>query len=154
MVEVFEKVVRNHLVMFLDANDKFNLNQHGFRFGRSCLSQLLTHYDRIISILDGWTSTQSTFAKAFDEVDHSLVLKKLSMLGIRGKILQWIESFLTNRTQRVMVNAFSFLACTSDIRCSSRFSHRTTPVSNSIVRKGFWSPTTHNSHLHRKVPPG
>lgn len=109
LIKVFEKVVRNHLVKFLDTNDKFNLNQHGFRIGRSCLSQLLTHYDKIISILEKGLNVDTIyldFAKAFDKVDHSLVLKKLSMLGIRGKILQWIESFLTNRTQRVMVNGF------------------------------------------------
>ena len=44
------------------------------------------------------------FSKAFDKVDHSIVVKKLSSLGVRGKILQWIESFLTSRTQKVVVN--------------------------------------------------
>ena len=109
LIKVFEKVVRNHLVSFLDENNKFNLNQHGFRIGRSCLSQLLTHYDRIISLLEKGLNVDTIyldFAKAFDKVDHSLVLKKLSILGVRGKILQWIESFLTSRTQRVMVNGF------------------------------------------------
>ena len=46
------------------------------------------------------------FAKAFDKVDHGIVLKKLSLIGIRGKVLTWIQSFLTNRTQKVMVNGF------------------------------------------------
>ena len=44
------------------------------------------------------------FSKAFDKVDHAILLKKLSLIGIRGKVLKWIESFLTSRTQRVMVN--------------------------------------------------
>ena len=43
-------------------------------------------------------------AKAFDKVDHGIVLKKLSLLGIRGQLLKWIESFLTARTQMVLVN--------------------------------------------------
>ena len=106
---MFEKVIRNHLVRFLDENNKHNLNQHGFRAGRSCLSQLLTHYDRILSLLEKGLNVDTVyldFAKAFDKVDHSLVLKKLSMLGVRGKILQWIKSFLTSRTQRVMVNGY------------------------------------------------
>ena len=109
LIKVFEKVVRNHLVRFLDENNKYNVNQHGFRIGRSCLSQLLTHYDRIISHLEKGLNVDTIyidFAKAFDKVDHNLVLKKLSMLGVRGKILQWIESFLTIRNQRVMVNGF------------------------------------------------
>ena len=109
LIKVFEKVIRNHLVRFLDENNKFNLNQHGFRIGRSCLSQLLTHYDKILSHLEKGLNVDTVyldFAKAFDKVDHSLVLKKLSMLGVRGKILEWIKSFLTNRTQRFMVNGY------------------------------------------------
>jgi len=43
------------------------------------------------------------FAKAFDKVDHKILLKKLESLGIRGKILRWIKSFLTNRQQKVLV---------------------------------------------------
>ena len=109
LIKVFEKVIRNHLVSFLEENNKFNPSQHGFRIGRSCLSQLLSHYDRIISLLEKGLNVDTIyldFSKAFDKVDHSLVLKKLSILGIRGTILQWIESFLTNRTQRVLVNGF------------------------------------------------
>ena len=44
------------------------------------------------------------FAKAFDKVDHRILLTKLSALGVRGALLMWIESFLTSRTQRVIVN--------------------------------------------------
>ena len=109
IIKVFEKVMRNHLVSFLDATDAFNVNQHGFRVGRSCLSQLLTHYDNIISLLEKGVNVDTVyldFAKAFDKVDHSIVLKKLSLLGIRGNVLSWIKSFLTNRTQKVMVNGF------------------------------------------------
>ena len=106
---MFEKVIRNYLVKFLDETNAFNVNQHGFRVGRSCLSQLLTHYDNIISLLEKGVNVDTIyldFAKAFDKVDHSIVLKKLTLLGIRGKVLSWIESFLTNRTQKVMVNGF------------------------------------------------
>ena len=109
IIKVFEKVVRNYLVKFLDETNAFNPSQHGFRIGRSCLSQLLTHYDNIISLLESGVNVDTIyldFAKAFDKVDHSIVLKKLSLIGIRGKILSWIESFLTNRTQKVMVNGF------------------------------------------------
>ena len=44
------------------------------------------------------------FSKAFDKVDHGIVVKKLSLLGVRGKLLQWIESFLASRIQKVVVN--------------------------------------------------
>ena len=43
------------------------------------------------------------FSKAFDKVDHEILMKKVESLGINGKILQWIKSFLTNRQQQVRV---------------------------------------------------
>ena len=45
LVKVFEKVIRKYIVNFLDGNNILNESQHGFRKGRSCLSQLLQHYD-------------------------------------------------------------------------------------------------------------
>ena len=107
IIKVFEKVIRNHLVNFLHENNLFNSDQHGFRIGRSCLSQLLAHYDRIVSLLESGVNVDTIyldFSKAFDKVDHTILLKKLSLIGIRGKMLTWIKSFLTSRTQRVMVN--------------------------------------------------
>ena len=44
------------------------------------------------------------FAKAFDKVDHGILLHKLRAMGIKGKLGVWIHSFLTNRYQYVAVN--------------------------------------------------
>ena len=107
VVKIFEKVVRNYIVQFLEENNKFNDGQHGFRSGRSCVSELLIHYDRIVDILESGSNVDAIyldFAKAFDKVDHGIVLKKLSLLGIRGQLLKWLESFLSSRTQMVLVN--------------------------------------------------
>ena len=107
LVKVFEKVIRTKIVDFLEENKLFNVSQHGFRAGRSCLSQLLDHYDRILSLLEKGLNVDSVyldFAKAFDKVDHNIVLHKLSLLGVRGRLLDWIESFLTARVQKVVVN--------------------------------------------------
>ena len=107
IIKIFEKVIRNHIVQFLDENNKFNDSQHGFRNGRSCVSELLIHYDRIVDILEAGSNADTIyldFAKAFDKVDHGIVLKKLSLLGIRGRLLQWITSFLSSRNQMVLVN--------------------------------------------------
>ena len=107
LVKIFEKVVRNSLVRFLEENNLFNKSQHGFRIGRSCLSQLLDYHDKIISLMEKGLNVDSIyldFSKAFDKVDHRIVLSKLAGLGVRGKLLKWIQSFLTSRTQRVIVN--------------------------------------------------
>ena len=84
-----------------------NENQHGFRPGRSCLTQLLSHHDNIISLLEQGNNVDVVyldFAKAFDKVDHKIVLAKAFNFGIRGKLLSWIKEFLSNRTQSVIVN--------------------------------------------------
>ena len=83
----------------------FNENQHGFRSGRSCLSQLLEHYEEILNTLDKGQSydvVYTDFAKAFDKCDHGLIAHKLKNLGITGKIGRWIYNFLVQREQFVV----------------------------------------------------
>ena len=107
LIKIFEKVLRNKIVSFFQEHDLFNDSQHGFTLGRSCLSQLLAFHDKILNVLEQGLNVDTVyldFAKAFDKVDHRIVLKKLSILGIRGKVLSWIESFLMSRTQSVVVN--------------------------------------------------
>ena len=110
IIKVFEKILRNHIVQYMEDHSLFNPTQHGFRKGRSCLSQLITHYENIISNLEAGKNVDVIyldFAKAFDKVDFLIILKKLNSMGIKGKIGTWIHSFLTNRTQRVLVNGES-----------------------------------------------
>ena len=92
---------------YLNDNNLFNPTQHGFRQGRSCLSQLLSHYDSILSKLEEGKEVDVIyldFSKAFDKVDHEILLSKLKSIGIRGKLLTWIKSFLKNRNQIVFVD--------------------------------------------------
>ena len=107
VIKIFEKVVRKHIVKFMDDHHLFNPSQHGFRHGRSCLSQLLAHYDRILDMLEQGHNVDVIyidFAKAFDKVDFMVTLQKLNSMGINGHLGRWIHSFLTNRTQQVAVN--------------------------------------------------
>ena len=80
---------------------------HGFRSGRSCLSQLLEHHNKILEELEKSNNIDVMyldFAKAFDKVDHGILLNKLKKIGINGKIGVWIHNFLSNRQQCVAVN--------------------------------------------------
>jgi hypothetical protein len=107
LVKLFEKVLRKYLIEHMNKNNHFNENQHGFRQGRSCLSQLIEQYDLILSLLDREANVDVVyldFSKAFDKVDHQIVLRKIEAMGINGNILQWIKSFLTQRYQSVSVN--------------------------------------------------
>jgi len=69
----------------------------------------LAHYDLIIECLEKGLNVDTIyldFSKAFDKVDHNIVMDKLEILGISGKVHKWIQSFLTERYQRVIVNGF------------------------------------------------
>ena len=107
VIKIFERVVRKNLVRYLEENNLLSSKQHGFRKGRSCLTQLLKHYDTILNNYLNNTETDVIYldyAKAFDKVDHQLLLKKLHHYGIGGKVYDWIEQFLLDRTQTVVVD--------------------------------------------------
>ena len=107
IMKTFEKIVRKNIVDFLEENHLFNDSQHGFRQGRSCLSQLLEHFDTILTFVEQGKNVDTIyldFSKAFDKVDHTLLLNKLKHFGIRGKVLKWIESFLRDRKQSVIID--------------------------------------------------
>lgn len=107
LVKIFEKVLRKRMVQYLDSKNLFNSSQHGFRAGRSCLSQLIAHYDKILTLLDQGSNVDVIyldFAKAFDKLDINITLSKLKILGIDGKVGRWLQSFLTSRFQTVIVN--------------------------------------------------
>ena len=108
LINIFEKVVRNALVSYIEKHDLFNATQHGFRFGRSCLSQLLDHYDKITKLMEEGHDVDVVyvdFAKAFDKVDINIAMAKIRALGISGRLADWIYCFLIHRTQQVVVNS-------------------------------------------------
>ena len=107
IIKIFEKVIRKYIVSYMESNGLFNPSQHGFRMGRSCLSQLLSHYEHILQLMEEGHEVDVIyldFAKAFDKVDFDILLKKLHSLGVRGSLGRWIYSFLTGRTQTINVN--------------------------------------------------
>ena len=108
IIKMFERVLRDKIVNFLEENCILNQNQHGFRKGRSCLSELLAHYEEIMrnaNTGEGTDTIYLDFAKAFDKVDHKLLLKKLTSVGIKGKLLNWLKAFLSNRKQEVVIDS-------------------------------------------------
>ena len=104
MMKILERVIRKQIIAFMTKRCVFNSSQHGFREGRSCLSALLTVYDNIMLTLNSSCSIDMIyldFAKAFDKVDHNILLHKIKAIGIQGKLGIWIKNFLSNRTQHV-----------------------------------------------------
>jgi hypothetical protein len=102
-----------HIVVsnIMSHADKYNILypfQHGFRKFRSCETQLIEFIDDVTRNLDDGKQTNvliMNLSNAFDKVSHNLLIQKLKHYGIRGKVNNWIESFLSGRTQAVIVEA-------------------------------------------------
>ena len=91
----------------LEEFSLINSSQHGFRHGRSTLTQLLSFYDNILTNIEGGSQVDVLFVdyeKCFDKIDHKILLSKLSSVGIKGKALAWIKNFLGRRTFKVRVD--------------------------------------------------
>ena len=107
LCKLFERVVRKDMVSFLEDEGSFSNNQHGFRAGRSCLTQLVDHLDDLLKDLENGHNVDVLYldmSKAFDKVCHTRLLEKLARAGIGGKLLAWLESFLVGRSQAVVVD--------------------------------------------------
>ena len=105
--KLFEKILHDRLYKYLT---KFNIlyeYQYGFRKGHSTTQALVEITDRIKSAIDRNELTCGIFidlTKAFDTVDHSILLQKMHKYGIRGNIHNLFKSYLSNRQQYVKVN--------------------------------------------------
>lgn len=107
IIKIFERIVRKKLVEYCVANNIIVAEQYGFCSGKSCTTQLLSHFEKILEILDNNANADVIyldFSKAFDKVDHEILLKKLKAFGIAGNLLNWLSSFLSNREQCVIVD--------------------------------------------------
>jgi hypothetical protein len=117
IMKTFERIIREVMVNHLEVNTKFHPNQPGLRARRSCLSQLLEHQDRIISILEEVNNADSVyldFSKAFDKVDTGLLCHKLRSMGISGKLGVLLHNFFSHRKQVVLANGTQ--SRSSDVR--------------------------------------
>ena len=102
--KLLEKVVSIRTTEFLNDNNVLSSHQFGFREGYSTEYAILDIYEKLLSNLDKGFSSCAIFldlAKAFDSVDHEILLSKLSKYGIRGNILIFFKSYLTSRSQFV-----------------------------------------------------
>lgn len=80
--------------------------QHGFVTGRSTSTNLMVYHQFVVDALANHSQVDciyTDFTKAFDSVDHSILLSKLSGYGIRDPLLSWFASYLQGRTQRVKI---------------------------------------------------
>ena len=92
---------------FFETHNILSSKQHAFRKSHSCDTQL-------VSVVEDWASSLDSqkqvdvfildFEKAFDTVPHELLKTKLFSLGVSKQVLQWVDDFLSDRKQTVVVN--------------------------------------------------
>ena len=107
LCKVMEHIVLSHMWKHLNKNNIILPDQHGFRSGLSCETQL-------VEAAHDWAASMNKrhqtdlilldFSKASDCVPHQRLLHKLNYYGISGPTLYWIKSFLSDRTQHVSIN--------------------------------------------------
>ena len=104
IAKIFEKIVNKRVVEFLDSNAILYKHQYGFRKKYSTKLSVINLINALVKSIDEGKHTLGIFVdfkKAFDTINHKILLSKLSFYGIRGKALQWFGSYLSNRSQIV-----------------------------------------------------
>ena len=82
-------------------------SQHGFTRGKSCLTNLISFYDKVTHLVDQGKPVDVVvldFSKAFDTVSHSILLDKLSSTELDKSIICWVSNWLMDQAQRRIVN--------------------------------------------------
>ena len=102
--KILERIVYNRLINFLNKFNILSRNQYGFRKNHSTAYALIQLYDKLSDAIDQGKVTLGLFidlSKAFDTVNHDILLAKLEFYGVRGAALQWFKSYPSCRTQFV-----------------------------------------------------
>lgn len=105
-----EGMIKEEIVNHLTKHNLIRDSQHGFQAGKSCITNLIEFLEEVTKNVDEGSPCDiiyMDFQKAFDKVPHKRLLKKLRKHGISGKLMNWIEAWLSNRKQRVVLKGQS-----------------------------------------------
>ena len=100
--KILEKIMYKRVMKYLDMHSMLFQSQYGFRKKHSTNLATIELVTKILQAIDNSEYTIGVFldlAKAFDTVNHEILLKKLEHYGIRGIALEWFKNYLTNRKQ-------------------------------------------------------
>ena len=106
LCKVIETLLKNSIVEYLEKNNIIVNSQHGFRRARSCTTNLIEFYHKILSNYDNKIASDIIYLdlkKAFDRVSHKYLLIKLQSYGMKN-LCNWVGDWLSHRRQRVALN--------------------------------------------------
>ena len=104
--KIFERLVYNRLVEFIVKNNILSQNQFGFQKGKSTENAVTSIVSQILKAKERKESSYCIFldfAKAFDTVNHDILIEKLNFYGVKDKALAWFKSYLSNRAQYTQI---------------------------------------------------
>ncbi|GAB0182823.1 mitochondrial enolase superfamily member 1 [Grus japonensis] len=102
-----EQIILSAITQHKQDNQVIRPSQHRFMKGRSCLTNLISFYDKVTCLVDEGKTVDVVyldFSKAFDTVSHSMLLENLAAHGLDGCTLHWVKNWLDGRAQRLVVN--------------------------------------------------
>ena len=105
--KILEGLVHTQIYSYLCENKILSQSQFGFRPKLSTSTALAFFTDSILDNADNGLITASVFLdlnEAFDTVDHNILLRKLKLIGLDSKSLNWFESYLSNRLQKTSIS--------------------------------------------------
>ena len=105
--KILEHLIHKQVMSYLDRNHILDENQSGFRKNYSTTSALAAFMDDIYMNVNYSCLTHAIFIdfrKAFDSINHAILLKKISKLGFHGNTTEWFNSYLSNMTQCTIAN--------------------------------------------------
>ena len=114
--KIYQNLICARLDLYLKSNNILCTNQFDFCKNSNTSDAIIEFLDNVYSSLDSKESTMSVdFSKAFNSVNHNILMSKLLHNGVRGVMQLWFESYLSNRKQYVSVNNCS--SSMSNITC-------------------------------------
>ncbi|GAB0190286.1 mitochondrial enolase superfamily member 1 [Grus japonensis] len=102
-----EQIILSAITQHVQDTQVIRPSQHGFMKVRSCLTNLISFYDKVTCLMDEGKAVDVVcldFSKPFDTISHSILLEKLATHGLDGRTLHWVKNWLDSQAQRVVVN--------------------------------------------------
>ncbi|PNF26089.1 hypothetical protein B7P43_G04923 [Cryptotermes secundus] len=136
--KIIEKIMHRRLLSFINKYSIINNKQHGFCKGKSTHTAITEFTKMVYKALDEKEASIGLFldlSKAFDLVDHDILLRKMARMGIRGVTLRWFQTYLKNREQEVEIT----YRCKQTNRISNYLS-RKRPISHGVPQGSVLGP--------------